>query len=135
MRFLQYFLFALLVLPVATTAQDTGAQFETGDMQEVVWDLTDAGILNHPRHGRGIEMRIKPTPMPDGLFEDEAVFGLMASLCDHYAPIVISFVRDQGGLSVPDFVAVRLISGNGSTGQYVLQAYTIDDLQCGDALQ
>lgn len=128
MNFLKLCILCLWALPMTAAAQ------ETTTMQEVEWDLVDAGILNHPIHGRGIEMQIKPDIMPEGLFEDEAVFGLMASLCDHYAPVVISFVRDQTGMTAPDFVAVRLLSGDGAISSYLLQAYTIVDLQCGEVL-
>jgi hypothetical protein len=101
--------------------------------QDVRWELVDTGILNHSSHGQGIEMRIKPDPSPEGLFDSDNLGDIMSRLCRHYAPSVIPYVQEQTGLETPDFIAVRLISGGGF-GRYVLQAYVIADGGCGDEL-
>ena len=101
--------------------------------QDVRWELKDTGVLNHSKHGKGIEMRIKPDPLPNGLFGNKNLDKLLLSLCKHYAPSVIPFVKQKTNIGTPDFIAVRIISG-GQTGRYVLQAYTISDNQCSDEL-
>ncbi len=110
-----------LVLPSLAFAQDTR------------WELVDTGVLNHSVHGSGIEMRISPDTWPRGLLEAPDLPELMASLCNHYAPSVIPWVMEHADIRDPQFIAVRLISG-GSLGKYVLQAYTISQDGCGDAL-
>jgi|GEM_PF-2575997 len=101
--------------------------------QEARWELMDTGVLDHSTHGSGIEMRIKPVPWPKNLFDDPELPNLMAALCNHYAPSVIPWVKEQAGISDPEFIAVRLISG-GSVGRYVLQAFAISEGSCGDEL-
>ncbi len=101
--------------------------------QDIRWELKDTGLLNHSSHGKGIEMRIKPEPFPDGLFGNENLGKLLLSLCNYYAPSVIPFVKQKTDIETPDFIAVRIVSG-GVVGQYVLQAYTISDDKCGDEL-
>ncbi len=101
--------------------------------QDVRWELVDTGILNHPSYGQGIEMRIKPEPFPEGLFDSDNLGDIMSSLCRYYAPSVIPYVQEQTAIETPDFIAVRLISGGGF-GRYVLQAYEIADGGCGDEL-
>ncbi len=114
-------IFILLAVPSPTSAQD------------VRWELVDTGVLNHSSHGQGIEMRIKPVPFPDGLFDDNNLDDLMLGLCNHYAPYVIPYVLEQTEIEAPGFIAVRIVSG-GSFGRYALQAYTISDGRCGSEL-
>ncbi|PJI86280.1 hypothetical protein BC777_2648 [Yoonia maricola] len=101
--------------------------------QDVRWQLVDAGVLNHSSYGTGIEMRIQPDPVPEGLFGDDNVDELLLALCNHYAPSVIPFVRQQTDIEQPNFIAVRVVSG-GAFGRYILEAYTIADGRCGAAI-
>lgn len=121
MKVLRLTIFALLVNLLPANAQD------------VRWELKDSGVLNHSLHGKGIEMRIEPEPFPDGLFGNENLDKLLLSLCNHYAPSVIPFVKQKTDIGIFDFIAVRIVSG-GVVGRYVLQAYTISDDKCGDKL-
>lgn len=102
--------------------------------QEVRWDLVDTGVLNHSLHGKGIEMRIKPDPVPDGLFSGENLTEVMSALCNHFAPSVIPFVKEKAGLTTPNFIAVRVISG-GFFGKYVSQAFEVSNDGCGAELE
>ena len=45
--------------------------------QDVQWKLVDNGVLNHSSHGKGIEMRIKPDPILEGLFGNENLDDLL----------------------------------------------------------
>ncbi len=101
--------------------------------QDARWELVDTGVLDHSSHGEGIEMRIRPDPVPDGLFGDNDLDDLMLALCNHYAPSVIPYVIQQTDIEAPEFIAVRIVSG-GFTGRYVLQAFTISDGMCGTKL-
>ena len=101
--------------------------------QDVQWKLVDTGVLNHSAHGKGIEMRIQPDPVPEGLFGDDDLDDLLLALCNHFAPSVIPFVQQQTDIAQPDFIAVRVVSG-GVVGRYVLEAYAISDGRCGAAL-
>lgn len=101
--------------------------------QNIQWELVDSGVLNHSHHGKGIEMRIQPNPVPEGLFGDGNLDDLLLALCNKYAPSVIPFVQQQTDIEDPDFIAVRIISG-GAFGRYVLEAYAISDGRCGSAL-
>lgn len=101
--------------------------------QDVQWKLVDTGVLNHSSHGKGIEMRIQPEPVPAGLFSADNLDDLLRTLCNHYAPSVIPFVQQQTDIEKPDFVAVRIVSG-GALGQYVLEIFVISDGRCGTAL-
>lgn len=101
--------------------------------QDVQWKLVDTGVLNHSSHGKGIEMRIQPDPVPEGLFGGDNLDDLLLALCNHYAPSVIPFVLQQTDIEQPDFIAVRIVSG-GAVGRYVLEAYAIADVRCGAAL-
>lgn len=101
--------------------------------QDVQWELVDTGVLNHASHGKGIEMRIQPNPVPEGLFGDGSLDDLLLALCNHYAPSVIPFVQQQTDIEEPDFIAVRVVSG-GAVGRYVLEAYAISDGRCGGVL-
>ena len=101
--------------------------------QDVQWKLVDAGVLNHSSHGKGIEMRIQPDPVPEGLFGGDDLGDLLLALCNHYAPTVIPFVQQKTDIEQPEFVAVRIVSG-GAVGRYVLKAYSIADGRCGPAL-
>ncbi|MBO9454924.1 hypothetical protein J7376_02555 [Paracoccus sp. R12_1] len=99
--------------------------------QDVQWKLVDTGVLTHSSHGKGIEMRIQPDPVPKGLFGSDNLDDLILALCNHYAPSVIPFVQQQADIEDPDFISVRLISG-GAFGRYVLARYAISDGQCVD---
>ncbi len=101
--------------------------------QDVQWNLVDTGVLNHSSHGKGIEMRIQPDPVPEGLFGGDDLDDLLLALCNHYAPSVIPFVQQQTDIEQPEFIAVRIVSG-GAVGRYVLEAYAIEDGLCGAAL-
>lgn len=101
--------------------------------QDVQWKLVDTGVLSHSSRGKGIEMRIQPEPVPNGLFSNEKLDGLLLALCNHYAPSVIPFVQQQTDIDDPKFIAVRIVSG-GTLGRYVLETYAIVDGQCGDEL-
>lgn len=101
--------------------------------QDVQWKLVDTGVLNHSSHGKGIEMRIQPDPVPEGIFSGDNLDDLLLALCNHYAPSVIPFVQQQTDIEHPDFIAVRIVSG-GAVGRYVLKAYAIADGRCGPAL-
>jgi hypothetical protein len=101
--------------------------------QDVRWELIDTGVLDHTTHGQGIEMRIKPEPFPNGLFDSDDLSGLAAELCKHYAPSVIPYVQQQTDIGTPDFIAVRIVSG-GAFGRYFLQAYAISDDTCAEEL-
>ena len=101
--------------------------------QDVQWKLIDTGVLNHSSHGEGIEMRIQPDPVPEGLFGNENLDDLLLALCNHYAPSVIPFVQQQTDIEEPNFIAVRIVSG-GAVGRYVLETYAISDRQCGGTL-
>lgn len=74
--------------------------------QDARWELVDPGILNHSSCGEGIDMRIKPDPVPDGLFGGNDFDNLMLALCNHYAPTVIPYVIEQSGIEAPEFIAV-----------------------------
>lgn len=100
--------------------------------QDVRWELVDTGVLNHSSHGKGIEMRIQPNPASEGLFDDDNLDDILLMLCNHYAPSVVPFVLQQTDIKDPDFIAVRIVSGD-TVGQYVLAAYAISDGRCGDA--
>jgi hypothetical protein len=101
--------------------------------QDFQWKLVDSGVLNHSSHGKGIEMRIQPNPVPEGLFGDANLDDLLLALCNHYAPSVIPFVQQQTDIEAPDFIAVRIVSG-GALGRYVLETYTVSDGRCGRPL-
>lgn len=101
--------------------------------QDVRWNLVDTGVLNHSSHGKGIEMRIQPDPIPEGLFGGNDLDDLLLALCNHYAPSIIPFVQQQTDIEEPNFIAVRIVSG-GAFGRYVLETYAISDGQCGGAL-
>ena len=105
----------------------------TAAAQEINWELVDTGTLDHSAHGLGVELRIQPNPVPEGLFQHEGLSEVMAAMCDHYAPLAIPYVQEQTGLGEPDFVAVRVITG-GAFGRYALQAYEVTDGDCGDEL-
>lgn len=105
----------------------------TAVAQDIEWKLVDTGVLKHSVHGNGIEMRIQPIPFLDGLFGHENLDFVVLTLCNHYAPDVIPFVQKQIDIDNPDFIAVRLVSG-GTMGIYALQAFTIVNGRCGDAL-
>ncbi len=102
--------------------------------QEILYNLVDTGVLNHSAHGQGIEMRIKPSSMPQGGLSGSVIEEAMVHICRHYAPSVIPFVTKQADIADPNFVAVRIISGNGIFGSYVLQAFTIENGTCGSEL-
>ncbi|KUP93477.1 hypothetical protein TRIHO_16860 [Tritonibacter horizontis] len=78
-------------------------------------------------------MRIQPDPVPNGLFGSENVDDLLLALCNYYAPSVIPFVQQQTGIEDPNFIAVRVVSGD-VVGRYVLETYAISDGKCGEAL-
>jgi len=101
--------------------------------QDVQWKLVDTGVLSHSSHGKGIEMRIQPDPIPSGLFGNENLDDLLLALCKHYAPSVIPFVQQQTDMEEPDFIAVRIVSGS-AIGRYVLETFAISNGQCGGAL-
>lgn len=101
--------------------------------QGVEWQLVDSGVLTHSSHGRGIEMRIQPDPIPNGLFGNKDLDDLLLALCNHYAPSVIPYVQQQTDIEEPNFIAVRIVSG-GAVGRYVLETYAISDGQCGGVL-
>ncbi|AWI86738.1 hypothetical protein CEW88_23530 (plasmid) [Alloyangia pacifica] len=101
--------------------------------QDIEWKLVDTGVLDHASHGKGIEMRIQPDPVPEGLFGGGNLDDLLLGLCNHYAPFVIPFVQQQTDIEEPEFIAVRIVSG-GVVGRYVLEAYAIEDGRCGAAL-
>lgn len=101
--------------------------------QEVQYELVDAGVLSHNVHGKGIELQIQPSALPD-----EGLSGIgqetLANVCRFYAPNVIPFVEEKTGFEEAEFVAVRMVSGNATFGKYVLQIYTIEDNTCGEEL-
>ncbi len=101
--------------------------------QDVDWKWVDTGVLNHSSHGKGIEMRIQPDPIPEGLFGDDNLDDLLLALCNHYAPSVIPFVQQHVDIEEPDFIAVRIVSG-GAVGQYVLEFFSVANGRCGAAL-
>jgi hypothetical protein len=101
--------------------------------QDVQWQLVDTGVSSHSSHGEGIEMRIQPDPIPNGLFGNENLDDLLMALCNHYAPSVIPFVQQQTGIEEPNFIAVRIVSGGG-VGRDVLETFAISDGQCGGTL-
>ncbi len=92
-----------------------------------------AAALNHSSHGKGIEMRIQPNPVPDGLFRDESLDGILLARCNHCAPSVVLFVQQQTGIEKPDFIAGRIVSG-GAAGRNVLEASAVSDGRCGGTL-
>lgn len=101
--------------------------------QDVQWQLVDTGVLSHSSRGEGIEMRIQPDPIPNGLFGSESFDDLLLALCNRYAPSVIPFVQKKMGIEDPNFIAVRIVSG-AAVGRYVLETYAISDGECGEAL-
>lgn len=102
--------------------------------QEVKYELVASGLLTHSIHGKGIVMRIKPSSMPQGGLEGDIIQQAMVQICRHYAPSVIPFVIEETDLSEPEFVAVRIISGNSVFGRYILKAYEIENGTCGGEL-
>ena len=100
--------------------------------QDIQWQLVDTGVSTHSSHGKGIEMRNQPSPMPNGLFNNENLDDILLRLCNHYAPYVIPFVQQQRDFDNPDFISVRIVSG-GAVGRHVLESYAISDGQCGGA--
>lgn len=101
--------------------------------QDVQWQLVDVGVSSHSSHGKGIEIRIQPDPVPDGLFGNERIDELLLAICNHYAPSVIPFMKQKTDIENPDFIALRVVSG-GAVGRYVLEAFAISDGQCGGVL-
>ncbi|WP_368186347.1 hypothetical protein [Aestuariibius sp. HNIBRBA575] len=101
--------------------------------QDVQWNLVDTGVAMHSVHGRGAEMRIQPIPVPEGLFQDERLDGLMHGLCNHFAPLVIPHLKKNMDIETFDFISVRIVSG-GVFGRFVLTAYEITEDGCGDPL-
>ncbi len=101
--------------------------------QEVRWKVVNILAQNHSTHGNGIEIHIKPDPVPDGLFDSPNLPEIMAGLCTHFAPPAIAFVKEKDATEAPDFIAVRIISG-GMFGRYVLTRYAISEGGCGDEL-
>ena len=104
------------------------------ESQEILYELVDSGVLEHSVHGQGIEMRIKPSAMPQGGLQGEVVKEALVHICRHYAPSVIPFVIEQANISDPQFVSVRVVSGNSTFGRYILQVYTIKNGTCGSEL-
>ena len=102
--------------------------------ESIRWELVDSGVLRHSTHGEGIEMRITPNPVPEGLFGGSVdLANLLAALCGHYAPSVIPFVRERAEIADPRFVAVRITTG-GTFGRFALQAFKIKDGTCGEEI-
>jgi len=101
--------------------------------QEIQYKLIDAGVLTHNKHGKGIELRIQPSALPTeglaGIKQDT-----LANVCRFYAPKVIPIVKKKTGFSEAQFVGVRVVSGNSSVGQYVLQVYALENDTCGAEL-
>ena len=118
---------------VRALASFLGLAATAASAQGVQWSLVDTGVLNHSSRGKGIEMRIQPDPVPEGLFSDDNLDDLLLALCNHYAPSVIPFVQQQTDIKEPDFIAVRIVSG-GAVGRYVLEAYAVANGRCGAAL-
>lgn len=104
------------------------------DDSKIQYKLTDTGILNHSNLGKGIEMRIKPSSLPEGGLGGEILQKVMEKLCKFYAPKVIPFIAEKTGFSDAQFIAVRVISGNSAGGAYVLQAFAIERGTCGEKL-
>ena len=117
----------LAIVMVATFAAPAAGQ-------DISFELIDSGVLTHSVHGQGIEMRIKPSAMPPGGLRGDIMQEMMLPICKHYAPSIIPFVIANGNISEPDFIAVRVVSGNANSGAYVLQAFTIEDGTCGGEL-
>ena len=98
------------------------------------WKLDDVGIVKHSVHGEGVEIRIKPEPIPEGLFDQDAdLVQIFRELCSHYAPSVVPFVMEKVDIEAPEYVAVRIVSGK-AFGRYILQAFEFSDNTCGDEL-
>ncbi|MEY8099151.1 hypothetical protein AB9F29_17260 [Falsihalocynthiibacter sp. S25ZX9] len=102
--------------------------------QEILYELVDTGILTDPERGQGIEMRVKPSGVPNDGFFGESNQLALPTVCKHYAPSVIPFIADKFGLTEPEFIAVRLVSGSSIFGKYILEFYAIQNGTCGDEL-
>lgn len=103
--------------------------------QEVLYELVDTGMVNHPDHGQGIEMRVIPSAVPQDGFYGEINQLAMPSVCKHYAPSVVPFIAEKFGLTEPEFIAVRLVSDSSVFERYILTFYTIESGTCGNEMK
>ena len=101
--------------------------------QEIRFDVKDVGVLNHNIHGEGVVIVVQPDEMPVGGIRGPVITGAVGGLCNAFANQALTYVEEQVGLSDPDFVGVRIVSG-GSFGRYHFQAYSIIDGGCGAPL-
>ena len=89
------------------------------------WKLDDVGIVKHSVHGEGVEIRIKPEPIPEGLFDQDAdLVQIFRELCSHYAPSVVPFVMEK--------VDIEDILNNCNYSKSFIK--TANDLQILDAI-
>ncbi|RVU38924.1 hypothetical protein EOI86_06575 [Hwanghaeella grinnelliae] len=102
--------------------------------QNVDWKLLDSGVLVDTAHGKGVEMRIQPEPMVDGLFDSPEIGRIMVLLCNHYVPYVLPYVTEKFDMDKADFISVRLLSGGAVFGRYIQEFYAVSDDGCGAAL-
>jgi len=101
--------------------------------QQIGFDVKDVGVLNHTTHGEGVVIVVQPKAMPAGGFQSPEITGAVDQLCDAFGPRALELVEEQAGLSDPDFVGVRIISG-GAFGRYFFQAYAVVGGGCGEPL-
>ena len=102
--------------------------------QNVNFKLVDSGIFTSSSRGKGIEMRIVPEPMVDGLFDSPQIEKTMSAICQHYAPHVIPYIKSKFDIEQVEFLSVRIISGGKPLGQYIQEYYAVAGDGCGDPL-
>jgi hypothetical protein len=102
--------------------------------QDVQYVLVDSGVLSHPEHGKGIEMRVTAGVLPDDGFYGETNQLAMPHICKHYAPSIIPFLAEKLGMIEPAFIAVRLTSSQLFIDRYMLEFFTVENGTCGDKL-
>ena len=111
----------------------TGLALSAGVAAATNYPLVDTGALTHAIYGRGIEIRVQPSPMPEDGIDGSVISEALAGICQHYAPVVIPHVQAATGLENATFVAVRVIE-DGSLEHYRLKAFRLAHGTCGAPL-
>lgn len=93
--------------------------------------LVDTALLTHMVYGKGIEIRVRPDPLPAGGLHDEAVSAALQGICEYYAPVVVPHVEERLQLADAKFVAVRVVSADG-LDDYRLRAFHLNGQNCGE---
>ncbi|MEN8917963.1 MAG: hypothetical protein ABF254_05120 [Octadecabacter sp.] len=116
----------LSIITVAMTSTSVMAQ-------EIRFDVRDFGVLDHSIYGRGVVVIVQPNLMPNAGIHSPQITGAVDALCEAYGPRAISLVEERQGLTEPDFVGIRIVTG-GPVGSYYFQAYEVLDDDSGAPL-